>query len=198
MKILVIGAHGTIGSKVAAHFKQKYEVVTAARNAGDFKVDISSAESIQQLFNRVGKIDAIVNCAGAVKWNDLNELTEEDFYVGIHSKLMGQVNLVRIGKNYLNESGSITLITGILADDPVYKSSSAALVNGGINSFVKAAARELRNGVRINVISPGLVEDSADMLPLFPGHELVPMNKVVNGFVKSVESKITGEVIRIY
>lgn len=198
MKILVIGANGTIGSKVALHFKEKHEVITASRNAGDLRLDISSAESIQNLFNQLGKIDAIVNCAGAVKWNDLNELTEEDFYVGIQSKLMGQVNLVRIGKDYLNEKGSITLITGILADDPVYKSSSAALVNGAINSFVKAAARELRNGIRINVVSPGLVEDSADMLPLFPGHELVPMSKAVNGFVKSVESKITGEVIRIY
>lgn len=198
MKIIVIGANGTIGSKVASHLKQKHEVITASRKAGDFKVDITSAKSIQQLFESVGRVDAIVNCAGAVKWNDLYDLSEEDYYVGIQSKMMGQVNLVRIGKDYLNAKGSITLITGILADDPVYKTTGAALVNGGINSFVKAAARELRNGIRINVVSPGLVEDSADMLHLFPGHELVPMTRVVNGFVKSIEGTITGEVIRIF
>lgn len=198
MKILVIGAHGTIGSKVAAHFKLKHEVITAARSNCDQTVDITSAESIQALFQRIGKVDAVVNCAGAVKWNDLYDMSEQDYYVGIGSKLMGQVNMVRIGKDFLNQNGSITLITGILADDPVYKTTSAALVNGGINSFVKAAARELRNGIRINVVSPGLVEDSSDMLHLFPGHNLVPMNKVVNGFVKSVEGRITGEVIRIY
>ena len=198
MKILIIGAHGTIGTKVTAHFKQNHEVVTAARTNCDFQVDISSSKSIQDLMEKVGKIDAIINCAGAVKWNDLYDLNEEDFYLGIKSKMMGQVNLVRIGKNYLNDNGSITLITGILADDPVYKTTSAALVNGGINSFVKAVARELRNGIRINAVSPGLVEDSADMLHLFPGHELVSMERVVNGFVKSVEGNITGEVIRIY
>ncbi|MFA9391930.1 MAG: short chain dehydrogenase [Prolixibacteraceae bacterium] len=198
MKILVIGAHGTIGNKVAAQFKLRHQVITAARGNCDETVDITSSESIQSLFEKVGKIDAIVNCAGAVKWNDLYDMTEEDYHVGLSSKLMGQVNLVRIGKNYLNENGSITLITGILADDPVYKASSAALVNGGINSFVKAAACELRNGIRINAVAPGLVEDSAGMLDLFPGHELVPMSKVVNGFVKSVEGNRTGEVIRIY
>jgi len=73
---------------------------------------------------------------------------------------MGQVNLVRIGKNYLNQNGSITLTTGILADDPVVKTTSATMVNGGIHSFVKAVSLEIGNGIRVNVVSPGLVEDS--------------------------------------
>lgn len=199
MKILIIGANGTIGKKVASHFQTKNEVIRAGRTSGDFTVDITSSESIQSLFNTIGKVDAIVNCAGAVKWADLNEMSEEDYYIGIQSKMMGQVNLVRIGKENLSVNGSITLITGILADDPVYRTTGAALVNGGINSFVKAAAKELHNGIRINVVSPGLVEDSKDAFgDYFPGHDVVSMERVVNGFVKSVEGRITGEVIRIY
>ena len=112
---------------------------------------------------------------------------------------MGQVNLVRIGQNYLNQNGSITLTTGILADDPVVKTSSAAMVNGGIHSFVKAVSLEIENGIRVNVVSPGLVEDSYERLKdYFPGCNPIPMNKVVNGYVRSVQGKDKGTVIRIY
>ena len=199
MKILVIGASGTIGKTVYNHFKQNHEVISASRNSGDYKVDISLTESLESLFKNVGKVDAIANCAGSAKWNDFNEMTEEDFYIGIKNKMMGQVNLTRIGKDYLNENGSITLITGVLGDNPVLKTSGAALVNGAINSFVKAVAMELRNGLRINVVSPGLVEDSVDVFgDYFGKHNVVTMEQVVNGFRLSVEGKITGEVIRVY
>ena len=112
---------------------------------------------------------------------------------------MGQVNLVRIGQKYLNDGGSFTLTTGILADEPVFGSVSLALVNGGVNSFVKAAAQELPRGQRINVVSPTVVEDSADNYEdFFPGYVPVSMDRVVSGYVRSVEGRITGEIIRIY
>jgi len=126
-------------------------------------------------------------------------LTEEDFYIGIRSKLMGQVNLVRVGQDYLNKNGSFTLTTGVLADDPVVMTTSAAMVNGAIHSFVKAVALELLRGQRINVVSPGLVEGSVDRYAdYFPGFNPIPWYKVINGFVRSIEGKNTGEVIRIY
>jgi hypothetical protein len=112
---------------------------------------------------------------------------------------MGQVNLVRIGKNYLNAGGSFTLSTGILADHPVDMTTSAAMVNGGIHSFVKAVSLELKNGIRINVVSSGLVEDAVDKYEVyFPGHNPIPMKKVVNGYLKSIQGKGTGEIIRMY
>ena len=126
-------------------------------------------------------------------------MTEEDFYIGLKSKLMGQVNLVRIGQNYLNSAGSFTLTTGILADHPVELTASAAMVNGGIHSFAKAVSLELANGIRINVVSSGLVEDAIEKYEAyFPGHNPIPMHKVINGYVKSVEGKGTGEIIRMY
>ena len=144
-------------------------------------------------------MDAIVCIAGEAKWAPFDSMSEDDFYIGFKSKLMGQVNLVRIGQNYLNAGGSFTLTTGILADHPVLLTSSAAMVNGGIHSFVKAVSLELSNGCRINVVSSGLVEDAVEKYEAyFPGHNPIPMSKVINGYVRSVEGKGTGEIIRIY
>ena len=198
MKILVIGGNGTIGKKVSQRLAQKHEVLIAGRNSGDVTVDFSDSQSIKEIFEKVGKLDAIVAIAGDAKWDKLDNLSEEDFYIGIRSKMMGQVNVVRIGKDYLNSGGSITLSTGILADDPVDMTTSAAMVNGAINSFVKAVALELEDGKRINVVCSDLVEDSFEKYKdYFPGNTPVPMDKIVDGYVKSIEGKITGRILRI-
>lgn len=199
MKVLIIGGKGTIGKKVSEHFSKKHDVIVGGRNSGDVILDIADRGSIKTMFEIVGSVGAVVCIAGEAKWATFDSLTEEDFYIGLKSKLMGQVNLVRIGQRYVDSGGSFTLTTGILADHPVMFTTSAAMVNGGIHSFVKAAALELPNGIRINVVSSGLVEDAVDKYEAyFPGHNPIPMKKVINGYVKSVEGKQTGEIIRIY
>ncbi|MEQ9425710.1 MAG: short chain dehydrogenase [Cyclobacteriaceae bacterium] len=200
MKILIVGGNGTLGKTVANHFKEKHEIIIAGRSKGDFTVDITSDASISKMYQQIGKIDAMVVTAGEAKWAPFFELTPDDFNVGLQSKLMGQVNLVRLGKDFINANGSFTLTTGILADDPVMMTTSASMVNGAIHSFVKAAALELLPlGLRINAVCPGLVEDSVDKYAdYFPGHDPVPMGRVANGFVKSIEGAGTGEIIRIY
>jgi len=199
MKILIIGGNGKIGKTLTSHFQENNEVIVAGRRAVDFTVDIANSSSIENLFAKIGKVDAIICAAGEAKWANFNDLSEEDYYIGFKSKLMGQVNLVRIGQNFLNSKGSITLTTGILADDPVIKTASAAMVNGAIHSFVKAVALELKNGVRLNVVSAGMVEDAFEKYKhYFPGHNPVPMRKVVNGYVRSVLGKDHGQIIRIY
>ena len=199
MKILIIGGNGTIGKKVSGHFSKKHEVMIAGRNSGDVNVDIADRKSIEAMFQSIGNVDAVVCIAGEAKWAPFDAMTEDDFYIGLKSKLMGQVNLVAIGQEYLNAGGSFTLTTGILADHPVDMTTSPAMVNGGIHSFVKAVSLELKNGIRINVVSSGLVEDSVTKYAdYFPGHNPIPMNKVINGYVKSVEGKGSGEVIKMY
>ena len=198
MKILIIGGNGTIGKKVTERLSVKHEVIVAVRNSGDVTVDFSDSKSIKSMFESVGKLDAIVAIAGDAKWDKFNNLSEDDFYIGIKSKLMGQVNVVRIGKDYLNKKGSITLSTGILADDPVDMTTSAAMVNGGIHSFVKAVALELENGIRINAVSSDLVEDAYEKYKdYFPGNTPVPMHKIADAYVKCVEGKINGRILRI-
>lgn len=199
MRILIIGGNGTIGRRVSTHLADKNELIIGGRTRGDVTVDIADSNSIKAMFEKTGKVDAIVCIAGEAKWANFNELSEEDYYVGLKSKLMGQVNLVRIGKDYLNPNGSITLSTGILADDPVVKTTSAAMVNGGIHSFVQAVALEIENGIRVNVVSLGVVEDAYEKYKdFFPGHNPIPTEKVINAYLRSINGKGNGEVIRVY
>lgn len=199
MRILVIGGEGTIGQPVTEHFRNENEVIVAGRSSGDIHMDIADTDSIEKGLAMRKPLDAIICIAGEAKWANFNALEEADYYIGLRSKLMGQVNLVRIGKNNLTSGGSITLSTGILADDPVVKTASAAMVNGAIHSFVRAVALEIENGIRVNAVSLGMVEDAYDKYrDYFPGHNPVPMKKAVNAYVRSVYGKGNGEIIRVY
>ena len=199
MQILIIGGEGTIGRVLTSHFSTKHEVIKAGRESGEISVDISNSTSIKKMFEKLGRVDAVICAAGEAKWAPFEQFSEEDFYIGFRSKLMGQVNLLRIGKDYLNEGGSITLTSGILADDPVPMTTSAAMVNGALHSFVKSVVLDLKETVRVNVISCGLVEDAVEKYQeFFPGHHPISMDKMLRGYIRSVEGKGNGEIIRIY
>lgn len=199
MKMLIVGGNGTIGQRVATHFREKHDVIIAGRTGGDIQLDIADSTSIENALEQVGELDAILCIAGEAKWAPFNDLSEEDYYIGLRSKLMGQVNLVRLGRKFLRPGGSITLSTGILADDPVQKTTSAAMVNGAIHSFVKAVNLEMENGIRVNVVSLGVVEDAYEKYKdYFPGHNPIPTSKVINAYLRSVEGHGRGEIIRYY
>jgi len=198
MKILIVGASGTLGKKVTAYFRNNHEVVTAGSKSGDLQVDITSPGSIETFYKNAGPFDALVSIAGAGHFGPLKSMDHQAFKKGIDSKLMGQVNLVLTGQHYINPKGSFTLTSGILSDDPVVYGANLSAVNGALNAFVIAAAIELENSVRINVISPGVVEDSPGYFDTFPGHIPVSMDRVVSGYVKSVLGAGTGQVIKIF
>ncbi|MEO7539847.1 MAG: short chain dehydrogenase [Pyrinomonadaceae bacterium] len=198
MKILLVGASGTIGKKVAAVMSKKHEVIGASRSGADVEVDITDPASIERMYGSVSNVDAVVCAAGPAKFGPFGDLTEEDFYIGIRGKMMGQVNIVRVGLRYLNDNGSFTLTTGILSDEPVVGSVAVALINGGVNSFSVAAAQEMPRGMRINVVCPTVVEDSMDeYADFFTGYDAVSMERVVNGYVRCVEGRINGRILRI-
>lgn len=198
MKIVIVGATGTIGSKITADLESDHEVVKVGSNSGDIQGDITDSESIEELFKEVESFDALISATGAAHFGPVKDMAEDDFQRGLNSKLMGQINLVLIGQKFVDPNGSFTLTSGILSEDPVYASSNLAAVNGAINSFVKAAAMELENGVRINAVSPGVVEDSPELFDAFPGHKPVAMDDVVRGYRKSALGNINGEVVEIY
>lgn len=195
MKIIVVGATGTIGKEVAGKLQGNNEVICASRN-GDVKVDITSKESIKKMFEQTGNFDALVCCAGGAHYGEFGKMEEEDFYKGIRGKLLGQINLVLIGKDYINPNGVFTLTSGMLSDKPNKNASGISTVNGAINSFVKAASIELENGVRINAVSPGLVSENRKSL--FPGFDLIPIEYVVNGYLHSIYGTVTGKVFEIF
>ena len=198
MRIVVVGATGTIGKAVVAALEDRHEIVKVGQTGGDHQVDIADSGSIRRLFETVGRFDALVSAAGKVHFGALAELTEKEFELGLRNKLMGQVNLVLIGRDYLNDGGSFTLTSGVLSHDPIRYGASASLVNGALESFVKAAAIELDRGLRSNVVSPGVLVESLPVFgDYFRGHEAVPGARVAKAYLKSVEGLLTGQVFQV-
>ena len=194
MKILLIGANGTIGSAIDKELSPRHEIVRIGRRSGELQVDISDSTSIRALFEETGRFDALVCAAGNVTFAPLADMTEDSFALGLKDKLMGQVNLLLIGREYANDGASFTFTTGVLSHDPIRTGASAALVNGALDSFVKAAAIELPRGLRINSISPTvLLEAMGSYAPYFRGYKPVPAADVALAYAKSVEGLQTGQ-----
>jgi NAD(P)-dependent dehydrogenase (short-subunit alcohol dehydrogenase family) len=197
MKIIIIGATGAIGKHVTSALEKDHEVIKVGSKSGDIQADITSPASIENLFKQVGSFEALVNVSGDAHFGPLKTMTDKEFRRGIDSKLMGQINLVLIGQHHINPNGSFTLISGVLTQDPVLSGANPSAANGAIEAFVRAAAIELGNGVRINAVSPTVVEDSPEYFSYFPGHMPVTMKQVVYGYLKSVLGAGTGQVIKV-
>ncbi len=198
MKILLIGANGTVGSAVDKELAQRHEVIRIGRSSGDFQVDISDSASIRALFEKTGKFDALVCAAGNVTFAPLAEMSSQSFALGLQDKLMGQVNLLLIGREFANDGASFTFTSGILSRDPIRSGASAALVNGALDSFVRAAAIELPRGLRVNSVSPNvLVEAMGSYAPYFRGYKPVPAADVALAYAKSVEGLQTGQTFHV-
>ena len=200
MKIVVIGATGTIGKSVSKKLKENnHEVIEVGSKSGDYQLDITSPTEIEQMYKDINDIDAVVSATGGATFKSLSDMSLEENNVAIKSKLLGQINLVLIGQHYLNKNDSFTLTSGIMMDDPILLGSSAAMANGGVSGFVTSAAVELKNGLRINNVSPNVVEEALDKYgEFFKGFTAVPVDKVANAFIKSVEGAQTGQTYKVY
>ncbi|WP_454062658.1 short chain dehydrogenase [Candidatus Nitrospira salsa] len=195
MKIVVIGAGGTIGRAVVKELEPRHKIVKVGHRSGDVTVDITSAESIQRMFQSIGNVDAVVSAAGSAHFGPLETLTEKEFAIGIGHKLMGQINLVLIGRDFVNDGGSFTVTSGVLRHDPIYCGAAVTTVNAGLEGFVLGASIEMPRGIRINAVSPEVVEESMEKIgSFFRGHIPVPVSKVAMAYSKSVEGRLTGQV----
>lgn len=198
MKIILIGASGTIGQAVERELAERHEVIRVGYSSGDYQVDIRDVASIRKLFEQTGRFDALIAATGKVHFGALAEMHAEQFAVGLNDKLMGQVNLLLIGREFINDGGSFTLTSGVLSDDPIVAGTSASMVNGALNSFVKAAAIELPRGLRVNIISPTVLVEAMDSYgPFFRGFKPVPAVDVALAYSKSVEGKQTGQIYTV-
>ena len=198
MRIFVIGASGTIGSAVTEELKPRHEVITGGRHSGDVRLDVHDSASIRAAFEELRSVDAVVSATGAVKFGPFEELEAADYVMSLRNKLLGQVNLVLIGRDYVSERGSFTLTSGVLDVDPIVGGTAASMANGAINAFVLAASIEMPSGQRINAVSPGVIEESMGHYgPFFRGFEPVPARRAALAYSKSVEGARTGHVFRV-
>jgi len=203
LRILLIGAGGTLGRAVVSELGARHDVVSAGSKSGDIRVDIADPASIVASLAAAGPLDAVACAAGAVNFAPLGAIApagvgESVYGLGLVNKLMGQVNLTLAARDSLRNGGSITLIAGILSQEPIAMGSSASMVNGALESFARAAAIELPRGLRINVVSPTVfVESMGGYAPFFRGFEPVPVAKAALAFSRSIEGRQTGQVYRV-
>jgi len=196
MKIIMIGASGDIGKAACDELSSRHDIITVCRTSGDYKIDIADFASVSELYRKVGTFDAVISCAGDATFAPLDEFTRGNFMHGLQQKVMGQINLVLAGMNVITDSGSFTLTSGVLDRDPIRMGTNAATANGALAGFVKSAAIEMPRNLRVNVVSPGLLEVSAPRFgQWFHGHKSVTSVDVGRAYAKSVEGALTGQVL---
>lgn len=192
MRILLIGATGTIGQAIAAALKPRHDVLLASHSKSDLTVDLSSPASIQALYTKVGTVDAIISAAGPARFKPFSQLTDDDFAFSLQNKLMGQVNIVRYGFATVVDKGSITITSGTLGQEPMIGSGVVSLVNAGLDGFSRAAALEAPRGIRVNVVAPPWVTETlkAYGMPLDGG---LSAATVAKAYVRVVEGSDSGQ-----
>jgi NAD(P)-dependent dehydrogenase (short-subunit alcohol dehydrogenase family) len=198
MKIIVIGASGTIGRAVVEELSPRHEIIQVGKSSGQYQADITDLRSIESLFDQAGAVDAVAVAAGKVHFGAMSDMTPQDFAVGLQDKLMGQVNLVLAAQRYLNDGGSITLISGIVSQQPIRNCTNATAANCAVEGFARAAAIELPRGLRINVVTPNMLVESLEVYgPWFRGFEAVPARRVAMAYSRSIEGAQTGQVYTV-
>ena len=157
-------------------------------------MDILDPDSIGALFEKVGKVDAVVATVGSVPFKPFEELQRADFLAGLCNKALGQVEIVRQGVPYVTEGGSFTLTTGVVGREPIRTGAAAALANGALEYFVPAAAVELPRGLRINAVSPTVLTGSTGLLRQFSWVHPGLAATVAEAYVRSIEGAQTGRI----
>ena len=199
MRVLVIGATGTIGRAVADTLALTHDVVRIGHSSGDVRISLESTDSMEKAFGASKPFDAVVCAAGVAVFKPLTRLTDADFQTSLQNKLMGQVNLVRIGMRHVNDRGSFTLTGGVLAHEPAAGGSAIGLVNAGLEGFAASAACDMQRGIRVNVVSPPWVSETLEEMGQDPRNGL-PAIVVARAYVDAVEGKMNGRTIdaRLY
>ncbi|KTT49026.1 short-chain dehydrogenase [Pseudomonas oryzihabitans] len=199
MKVILVGASGTLGSAIAERLGRRHDLIRVGRHSGDLQADITDHASIRAMFAKVGRFDALVSATGALAFAPVTELTQADVQVGLNSKLMGQVNLVLLGQAQAADGASFTLTSGIVSEHPIRQGSAAAMVNAALEGFARGASIELPRGQRINVVSPTVVEESlAHYGDFFLGFKAVPVADAALAYERSLEGAETGKTYRVW
>ncbi len=196
MRILVIGATGTIGRAAVEALTPRHEIIAASHSRSALKIDLTSPDSIRAALDAAAPVDAVVCAAGQARFNPLVKLTDEDFAFCLQHKLMGQVNVIRLALDRVRDGGSVTVTSGILARAPMPGRAAISLVNAGLEGFVRAAALEAPRRIRVNVVSPPWVTETLKAFGMDPTPGQ-PAATVAQLYVRSVEGDASGATLEL-
>jgi 3-oxoacyl-[acyl-carrier protein] reductase len=178
---IVTGASQGIGRSTSIRLARDFSgIVLAARNADALNevanavksagaealicdLDLSKPDSAGRLVNitldRFGRVDALLNIAGAVPQIDLFEMTDEQWSAGTELKLHGARRLTILAWEALKKSrGSVVFMSGSASLDPKPAFAAVAAINAAITALAKAFAEQgIKDGVQVNSIVPGPV-----------------------------------------
>ena len=206
MRILVIGATGTVGQNVvralSAHHEKvgqgQLEIISASRSSTEHPVDCRDDASVAALFDSIGTVDAVVSTIGGAKWASASDAGLETYASTVNGKLLCQVRITLAARGYVRPGGSVTLTSGIVGSFAFPGGSPSAIANLGLDAFVKNAAAELPH-MRLNTVSATVLEESADAYAaVFPGFAAVPGAVAAAAFVRSVYGAETGQTIKAW
>jgi NAD(P)-dependent dehydrogenase (short-subunit alcohol dehydrogenase family) len=194
MKVIVIGASGTIGKAVATALSDAgHEVIRVSRHTQP-SLNLDDPASIDGFFKTLGVVDAIVCAAGNAAFGSITQLSDEQIQLCLNSKLLGQVNLVRKGLSHLRPGGVFVLTGGIMAFNPWPQASAVALVNAGLDGFVRGAALDLKDQCRILIVHPPLVRESAVQMGM-DGTPFPVAATVAKAYLGALENENTGQAV---
>ena len=194
MRVLIVGAGGTIGSAVGRACEEAGHEVLEASRTGDFAVDMAHKDSIEKLYRVLGTLDAVICCAGQAAFAPLEKLTDEEIDFTIQNKLLGQVNLVRLGIDSLADGGVFILTSGIFSRKPVPGVPAVAMANGALESFVRGAALDLPRELRINIVSPPFITETAEAMGM-SAEGTVSAAENATAYLALLEGAETGTVV---
>ena len=196
MRIVIVGAAGAVGKTAVEALSGRHEIISVGRTTGDVQMDIEDIDSIRAMYRQVGRVDAVVSAVGHVHFGPVHEMTSDQFMEGILRKALPQVNLVLEGFDYMNDRGSFTVTSGVTNRDPIPGGSCAAAANGALDGFVRGAAVDMPRGIRINAVSPEVLEVCREEYDgFFRGHVHVSNEAVGLAFSKAVEGCLSGQVL---
>lgn len=193
MKIVLIGSNGVIGKAISKAL-ENHDVITVGHRSGELTVDLEDNASIEALFEKTGKVDAIICAAGNGSMGSFKDMSDADFAVVLNNKVMGQVNVAKIGSRYLNDNGSITLTSGQAANTVIPGALAIGMGCAAVESFVTYACHELEQGLRINVVSPGFVKESMALFGMDTANG-VPAHSVADTYKQAITGAMSGSVL---
>ena len=167
-KVVVVGGSSGIGLATAELAKREgAEVIIASRNAEKLnaaaaklgakaiQTDVSSDDSVANLFRQCGTVDHVVVTAAQLKTGPFKTVSMDDVRSTMDGKFWGAWRCARAAE--IRTGGSLTLVSGFLSVRPRPNSAIVGAANGALESLTRALALELAP-VRVNCVSPGIID----------------------------------------